>query len=807
MTMHSLKLENGQSVAELFDQLALPLVELDHAGHCNYISPRGRHLLDKYHPSFAEGSGNLLGTLLAPPTVLRLETLTHLDAESRLGILHDTSDLETLRHACARLLERNYAVLDAMQANVAILDQYGVIVEVNRSWRDFALANGGDENAYIGTNYFDVCEQAGEEGEKVAHETARGIRAVLAGKRDVFEYSYPCHAPDEKRWFVAHITRIEGLNETRLLVAHVNVSNLMRLQDILQQNEARFRALTENISDIVATLDDQGHFTYVSSSVSRVLGYDPVQLVGCHVFDFIHPDESGAAKVKWSALKRTPHHYCALRFRVLHRAGEWRTLELSARNCFDNPAVRSVVINARDITEQLASDERIRQLAFYDALTGLPNRALLQDRMAQAVADARRNGGQFAVIFADLDRFKHVNDSLGHAAGDELLIQVAGRLKKSLRDVDTVSRIAGDEFVMVLQHIHDQEDINKILAKLEAALTKPYSVQGQQLHVTASLGISLYPHDGTTLEQLLQHSDAAMYQAKNSERESHQFFDAELDQIQQQRIELEQQLYQAVGNGEFCLHYQPKVNIASKKVTGVEALLRWHHPKYGLIPAGVFIPVAEEIGFLGQLGQWVLRQALSEVQQWQSQDIRLPVAVNVSPGELSGPGYAEFVLETLRQTGCAPDLLELEITERTTMLDTETGRQVVEGLRRAGVSVALDDFGTGYSSLSYLHHFALDKLKIDKSFTKRVCEDTTSRNIFNAVMTIAKQLNLKTTAEGVETREQYDLLLQLGCDEAQGYYVARPLPAQDIVVWYQAYVQTCSQAVLDRHPGPDELTH
>ncbi|HEY6897242.1 MAG TPA: EAL domain-containing protein, partial [Rhodocyclaceae bacterium] len=431
-----------------------------------------------------------------------------------------------------------------------------------------------------------------------------------------------------------------------------------------------------------------------------------------------------------------------------------------------------------EIFERMQSEQRIWHLAHHDALTGLPNRALLHDRLSQALTQAQRHNTRLAVMFLDLDRFKGINDTLGHAIGDELLKQVAERLKASVRGADTVSRLGGDEFVVVLHEVSVIDDVVLVAEKIVGALGPAVVVNSHQLHVTPSIGISVYPDDGEEAMQLMKNADTAMYHAKAQGRNNFQFFTARLNDEATRFFTLENRLRAALEQNELLLHYQPLVDLNRNAVCGLEALVRWVAPEQGMIPPAEFIPVAEETGLIVPLGEWVLHEALRQNRLWQEQGRPLvPISVNLSPRQFRQRGLVDMVRRALEEAGQPPHLLELEITEGTLMQDVEETMERLNELAAMGVKLAIDDFGTGYSSLSYLKRFAVHKLKVDQSFVRDLCEDKEDAAIVTAIIGLARNLGLDILAEGVENDAQLSMLLNYGCVRFQGYYFSRPMAA------------------------------
>lgn len=422
------------------------------------------------------------------------------------------------------------------------------------------------------------------------------------------------------------------------------------------------------------------------------------------------------------------------------------------------------------------SEERYRT---HDKLTGLANRALLHDRLGQSIRFARRSERLVAVLLLDLDRFKVINDSLGHSFGDELLCHAARRLEQAVREADTVARMGGDEFVVLLAEVAGEEDVGPVAKKLLEELTRSFLVGGREITVTASLGISLYPRDGTDSETLVRNADIAMYQAKE-EGDDFRFYSPEMNLRAHETLELEADLRRALERGEMCLHYQPEIDLTSGRIVGAEALLRWQHPQRGMISPAVFIPLAEETGLILALGEWVLTSVCAQIRSWQAQGLpAVPVAVNLSARQFRKNDLAETVRLILHQSGLDPRLLKLELTESMIMQEPPAATATMQQLKRLGVGLALDDFGTGYSSLNYLRRFPVDVLKIDRSFISDVASDPSAAAVATSIVAIAHSLGLQAIAEGVETREQLDFLCRCGCDSCQGFYFSRPVPAEE----------------------------
>jgi diguanylate cyclase (GGDEF)-like protein/PAS domain S-box-containing protein len=578
---------------------------------------------------------------------------------------------------------------------------------------------------------------------------------------------------------------IKGQIETRALMRALRYAIERKIMDDAVFAEKEHAQVTLNsIGDAVISSDVSGTITFINIVAERMTGWPRQDAVGRPVGEIFLTRSSNARL----AAAESPESEVLLNLAILQHSESILVTrdgaELLIEDCSSPIHTRAgevagTVIVFRDVTAARALDVQIAHSAQHDFLTGLPNRMLLNDRITQAIALARRHDKQVAVLFLDLDGFKHINDSLGHSTGDKLLQSIASRLKACVPDPDTVSRQGGDEFVVLLSELESLEEAGATARQMLNAVAEAHSVDRHDLHITTSIGVSIYPDDGLDAETLIKNADTAMYQAKENGRQGYQFFKPAMNVRAVERQSLEENLRRALQRDELALYYQPKVCLATGTITGAEALLRWTHPTRGPVSPAQFIPVAEDCGLILPIGEWVLREACRQARAWT--DAGLPpasIAVNVSAVQFRSEGFVEGLFAILAETGLDPQFLELELTEGVLMTRAESSVSILETLRGRGIRVSVDDFGTGYSSLSYIHKFPLDTLKIDQSFIRRIGSPISDASIVTAVIGMARNLKLRVIAEGVETREELDFLRMHNCDEVQGYYFSRPVQSQ-----------------------------
>jgi diguanylate cyclase (GGDEF)-like protein/PAS domain S-box-containing protein len=562
-----------------------------------------------------------------------------------------------------------------------------------------------------------------------------------------------------------------ALAARELKSAHQVAQEKLRLAERVFQNTAEGITVTDMNGDIVST--NPAFETITGYPEAEVMGKNPRFLKSGH-----HGDPF--FKEMWNTLLKTGHWRGEIWNR--RKSGDVYPQWLTISAVKDEHGHTTHYVGVfSDITQIKEAQEQINFLAYHDALTKLPNRALFRERFEHALVHARRENHTIALLFLDLDRFKTVNDTLGHPQGDQVLLEVSRRIDQIIRASDTLARLGGDEFVLLLEEKSDAQHAAVVARKLIDMFSQPMIIGEHELVVTASIGITLYPTDGDDIDELTRQADRAMYEAKQQGRNTFRFFTQSLSEGALERLVMENNLRRAISRNELILHYQPIVNLVTKQLHGVEALVRWRHPEQGLIAPGLFIELAEEIGIIGEIGQWVLSEACTQLARWDRQGFRVPrLSVNLSVQQIDREGLITLVSRELENSGLSPERLELEVTESMLIGNPELSRAVLSELRTIGVKFAIDDFGTGYSSLAYLKLLPLDRLKIDQSFVRDIGKDTNDEAIVRAIIALSKSLGLESVAEGVEEPQQSAFLQQAGSELAQGYLFSHPLPAEEI---------------------------
>ncbi len=728
-----------------------------------------------------------------------------------LAHLRDVTDRKRTEQMLLQSQQVLRAALDNLSAGIVILDSAGVIIAANRAWLDMIESTHSPERrTQIGESYLESCERAGPY-HAAAGETAVGVGAVLRGEQPSFSIEYAVEGVAGRRWFSIRAAAC-GDGWARAVLTHEEITSNKR-QVILEADKRQILELIarqHSLATVITRVLEMVHDRYAD------LIYTALFLRGSGVFRSLAIGLGGEATAeldRWAAEPMSRAAVAAPPGIVVARPSDLSSQTLPRHGelagiaaCWhaplhegSNSVQGQLILCKRSDPEPTADDlafvelvgqlmaiaveqhERTRQLAHqahHDALTGLPNRLLFEDRLRQALEAARRSRHMAAVLFIDLDRFKQINDTLGHAVGDALLVQLARRFEGCVRATDTLARRGGDEFMLVLPDVTSAQQVTRVARRLHDMLRLPFLIDGNELFVSASIGASLYPSDGEDSDSLQRSADAAMYRAKSTLRNSFQFFDARVNRAALERLQLETHLRRAVERDELALYYQPKVNRRGR-LAGAEALLRWRHPELGLIPPARFIPLAEELGLIVPIGEWCIGEICRQSRQWQRRGLPpVRVAANVSALQFAQPGFIPMLHQILDQSELDPTWLELELTESMLMGDVAAVSRQLSELRELQLTLAIDDFGTGFSSMVYLQRLPISVLKVDRSFVGRIGRpgDDNERGIVSAIVTLGHHLQMELVAEGVETDAQHSFLQGLGCDLFQGYLFSEPLP-------------------------------
>ncbi len=676
-----------------------------------------------------------------------------MNAESR-GDTRDQAQEQLLR-----------ALADNVPAMIAYYEAGGLhCIFANRR---YAEANGWTTETIVGKT---VREAIGDEAWRTIEPQ---VERVLKGEK--VEYVRPMTLPNgEQR--VIEVNLVPHFDEQgRLLGGFVLITDITRHQlaeRAIRESEERMRKFAAATNEGIF-MHRGGILNDVNDALLAMVGYTREEIIGREALSFVAPEWKEAATEYQRVGREDPYEA-----ELVHKDGRRIAVEIVAKTVRINDEVSRIGV-VRDLTARKQAEARIQYLAHHDMLTGLPNRAYLTERLGTILALARRHGTLVAIMFIDLDNFKTVNDSLGHHVGDILLKEVAARIKGVLREADMVSRLGGDEFLVILADFAAPQDAAKVAEKLLQVISAPIGLEAREICTNASIGISVFPRDGDNADDLIRNADAAMYSTKARGRGHSRFYTPDLSDAATETLARESRLRDALRRGEFVLHYQPQLDVGDMRLVGIEALVRWRHPQRGLIDPSEFIEFAEAHGLIDEIGQFVLREACRQNKAWQAAGFAaLPISVNVSAAQFQRGDLVAGVKRVLQETGLEGRYLELELTE-SLLMDQEVVGSALAGLRAIGVKITIDDFGTGYSSLSYLKRYPIDKLKIDRSFIDDLGTDADDRAIAIAIINLAKTLKLAALAEGVERQEQLDFLRAHGCDQFQGYLAGNPVPADE----------------------------
>jgi diguanylate cyclase (GGDEF)-like protein/PAS domain S-box-containing protein len=686
----------------------------------------------------------------------------------------------TLRKRSEEQLKLQSAALEAAANAIVITDFKGTILWVNES---FTTMSGYAKEEIVGKNPRVL--KSNEQSQSFYRSLWSTITSGKTWSGELVNRRKDGTTYTEEMTITPVTHESWGTARTYFIAIKRDVTERRRSDEALLFKTALLEAQAETTIDGILIVDEFDRIILANKRFGSNFGIPEEMLIARddlavrqYVTDQVEDPDAFAAKIRYLNEHRDEKSRDELRLR------DGKVFDRYSAPLVDGKGTyRGRIWYFRDITDRKLADERVKFLAYYDALTGLPNRTLFRDRMSKALAGARRQKHKVAFLFLDLDRFKDINDSLGHSVGDLLLQEVAERLKAWGRAQDTIARVGGDEFLIMLTHVKDSPDAAVAAERLMDAMCRPFAIQGHSLTISCSVGISIFPEHGADGEVLIKNADAAMYNAKENGRNNLRFFTSDMSAQVLERITLENSLRSALGKDELFLAYQPQMEIATGRITGLEALLRWRHPTLGLVSPEKFVPIAENSGLIVPLGEWVLRTACRQAQQWQNDGLpRVSVAVNVSAVQFRQEDFLDVVKKVLTDTGLDPRCLELELTESLLLANAEAMVSVVRDLKALGITVAIDDFGTGYSSFSYLKQLQLNKFKIDRSFIRDIAVNPEDATITSAIISMAKSLKLKVIAEGVETEAQMEFLRSHHCDEIQGYYFSRPLSVEEVPI-------------------------
>ncbi|MGA3281768.1 MAG: EAL domain-containing protein [Smithella sp.] len=604
-------------------------------------------------------------------------------------------------------------------------------------------------------------------------------KAVKCLKKEIFEaYEYRfIKKNNDLMWVLETVTSIMYKGKRATLGSFMNITDRKNAEEALRQSEGKYRSILENIQEGYFEVDLAGNFIFFNDSMCRITGCSKEELTGTNYRQFSDEENSKIVFQAFNRVYKTGESTEGFDWLIIRKDGSKRYIEASAslqKDAPDKPNGFKGVI--RDITERKLIEQELNHMATHDVLTGLPNRLLFSQLLNHAIQTAHRNKKQLAVLFIDLDRFKIINDSLGHEAGDKLLQEIAQRFKHLLRAVDIVGRLGGDEFIILIEEVNELNQVANLAQKILSIAIQPMVLMGEECRVTASIGISIYPNDGQDEQSLMKNADIAMYFAKEEGKNNYQFYSKNIQSIANERLSIETNLRHALERNELFLNYQAKLDFKTRAITGVEALLRWNNPQLGSITPSQLMPVAEETGLIVPIGRWVLKTACIQNVAWQREGLpAICMAVNLSLRQLTDDNLLNDIKAALQESGLTPNLLELEITESMIMHNPQRLIEVLTKIREMGVRLAIDDFGTGYSSLAQIKNFPINTLKVDRSFIHNLPMDCDNKAITEAIIVMGKNLSLTVVAEGVETKEEENFLREQVCDAMQGFYFSKPI--------------------------------
>jgi diguanylate cyclase (GGDEF)-like protein/PAS domain S-box-containing protein len=695
--------------------------------------------------------------------------------QQRIINIIDITDRKRTEQKLQEMIEFNQEIMNTIPDLLFELDKEGNYLNI---WAQDETLLAAQKNNLLGKNVRDLLTS------DAAEITLQTVREVDEKGQSLGNTIF-IDLPNGRKWFELSASKRKS-SGTYILLSR-DITNRKLQEENLSKTKIKLAAVITTIPDLIWVKDANGVYVMCNPAFERFFGASSADIIGKTDYDFVSYEQADFFRQKDLEAMEAGETLINEEEITLADSGQHVFLETRKIPVYNGNEFMGVLGIGRDITERKMSEKKIEHMAHHDSLTGLPNRVLIKDRAEQIMVHAKRLNAKAAFLFIDLDGFKSINDTLGHSVGDSMLKSVASRLKACIRESDTISRQGGDEFLLILSGIQKANVISTIAEKILAELEKSFEIDSHSLSLSGSIGIALYPDHGETFETLLQSADTAMYKAKELGKNSYHFYTQQMTHHMIGEFKIQNDLKSALLQDEFILFYQPQIDLTTNSIIGVEALIRWRHPMMGMMPPMNFISIAENNGLIVPIGQWVIEEACRQAALWQEMGIDISVAVNISAMQFKRGNLEEIVKNALFISKIDPKWLELELTESIIMHDADNTLQSVRNLKALGIQLSIDDFGTGYSSLSYLKRFAVDKLKIDQSFVRDILEDKEDTAIVKTIIQMAKNLNLKTIAEGVETQEVLSIIQDFGCDEVQGYHFAKPMPANDFEHYFSSY--------------------